>query len=114
MGLTTYYPAFINSPQTEIVSAITTAETTIDVTTTTGVFPDAPNLAILGLNSAAETILYTGLTATSLTGITRGFQGTATSWSAGTKIARYYTAYDHDTANTNTTILDTQMMWGGI
>ena len=111
--LTTYYPGKINSPQTEIVSAITTADVTISITDSS-VFPTAPNLATLGLNSAAETILYTGIAGGALTGVTRGFQGTAISWVAGTKIARYFTAYDHDTANQNITTLDNRLMWGGI
>jgi hypothetical protein len=111
--LTTYYPAKINSPQTETVSAIDTAATTITVVDISA-FPTAPNLATLGIDSSAETILYTGVSGDDLTGCTRGFQGDISAWSAGTKIARYFTAYDHDTANENITTLDTKSMWGGI
>ena len=130
----TYYPAKINSPQTEIVSAIDAASVTITVADIS-VFPTAPNLATLGVDSSAETILYTGIAGDDLTGITRGFQGTASSWAIGIKIARYFTAYDHDTVNQNVatlsasvtslsanmtllsasiTILNNKSMWGGI
>jgi hypothetical protein len=108
-----YYPAKINSVQTTTVSAITTAETTISVTDVS-VFPTAPNLATIGVNSAAETILYTGLTADALTGVTRGFQGTSASWAAGSSIARYYTAYDHDAVNQSVVYIENSSMWGGI
>lgn len=109
----TYYPGQINSIQTDIVSAIDTAAVTITVTDIS-VFPTAPNLATLGVDSSAETILYTGISGDDLTGVTRGFQGTISAWAASTKIARYFTAYDHDTVNGNVTTLNNQSMWGGI
>jgi hypothetical protein len=109
----TYYPGKINSIQTTLVSAIDTVDSTITVTNIS-VFPAAPNLATIGVDSAAETILYTGISGSDLTGVTRGFQGTAASWAIGATIARYFTAYDHDTVNQNVETLNKSLMWGGI
>lgn len=110
---TTYYPAQVNSPQADVVSAIDTAATTISVSNIS-MFPAAPNLATLGVTTGAETILYTGISGDDLTGCTRGFQGTASAWPALTKIARYFTAYDHDTVNSNVETLNKSTMWGAI
>jgi len=90
------YPAMVNSPQTELASAIDAVQTTIPVLDASKL-PDAPNLAVIGMDETAETILYTGKSGNTLTGVTRGFQGTAKSWVAGTKVARNFTAYDWNT-----------------
>ncbi|MGW8822216.1 hypothetical protein ACWGNU_08835 [Paenibacillus lautus] len=96
----TMYPAQVNSPGTELAGAIDAAQDSIQVADGS-VLPDGPNLLTIGTDEAAETILYTGKTGDELTGVTRGFQGTAQSWAAGTKVARYFTAYDHDAAVSN-------------
>ncbi|WP_431785749.1 hypothetical protein [Paenibacillus lactis] len=92
----TMYPAQVNSPGTELAAAIDATQDTIQVADGS-VLPDAPNLLTIGTDEAAETILYTEKTGDELSGVTRGFQGTAQSWVMGTKVARYFTAYDHDT-----------------
>lgn len=102
----TMYPAQVNSPGTELAGAIDAAQDTIQVADGS-VLPDGPNLLTIGTDEAAETILYTGKTGDELTGVTRGFQGTAQSWAAGTKVARYFTAYDHDAAVSNISELST-------
>ncbi|WP_339292737.1 hypothetical protein MKY48_08715 [Paenibacillus sp. FSL W8-0187] len=102
----TMYPAQVNSPGTELAAAIDAAQDTIQVADGS-VLPDGPNLLTIGTDEAAETILYTDKTGDELTGITRGFQGTAQSWAAGTKVARYFTAYDHDAAIGNISELST-------
>lgn len=102
----TMYPAQVNSPGTELAAAIDAAQDTLQVADGS-VLPDGPNLLTIGTDEAAETILYTGKTGDELTGITRGFQGTAQSWAAGTKVARYFTAYDHDAATSNISELST-------
>ncbi|WP_340014644.1 tail fiber protein [Paenibacillus sp. FSL K6-1318] len=63
----------------------------------------------IGTDEAAETILYTDKTGNDLAGVTRGFEGVAKSWAAGTKLARYFTAYDHDTFRDNITDLDERL-----
>lgn len=104
----TMYPAAVNSLQTELAAAVDATQTTIAVADAS-LLPAAPNLAVIGSDETAETILYTGRSGNSLTGITRGFQGTAKGWSAGIKVARYFTAYDHDTFRGNIQDLGARM-----
>jgi hypothetical protein len=94
------YPAEINSPSTTLNGGINDSVTTIAVTDGSKL-PAAPNLATIGTGEDAETILYTGNSGNSLTGVTRGLQGTAKAWDSGSVIARMFTAYDHDAFKTN-------------
>ncbi|WP_068616611.1 hypothetical protein [Paenibacillus tuaregi] len=103
------YPAAVNSKQTELSAPIDATQTTIPVLDIS-VLPAAPNLLTVGTDETAETILYTGISGSNLTGVTRGFQGTAKAWTQGTKLARYFTAYDHDTVRDNLADLDTRVM----
>ncbi|WP_155990542.1 hypothetical protein [Paenibacillus graminis] len=69
--------------------------------------PPAPNLFTIGTDEGCETILYTGKTGNNLTGCTRGFDGTtAKAWVIGSKVARYYTAADHNAFKANIEDLD--------
>ena len=102
----TMYPAIVNSPETALSSAIDAVQTTISVLDASKL-PAAPNLAIIGTGKEVETILYTGKTANDLTGCTRGFQGVAASWVLDTLVARFFTAYDHDTFKQNIEGLNT-------
>jgi hypothetical protein len=88
------YLGMVNSPQTELATAIDDTQTTIDVQNGDSL-PDAPNLAVIIGGELSETILYTEKTGNVLSGITRGFQGEARGWSLGTKIVRNGTEYDH-------------------
>ena len=89
------YPAITNSIETTITAAIDAAATTIIVADATNI-PAAPNLLVLGGNTLiAETVLMTAKNGTTLT-VTRGVQGAARAWDIDTKIARNFTAYDHD------------------
>ncbi|WP_217597177.1 hypothetical protein [Cohnella sp. GbtcB17] len=96
----TMYPAMVNSPQTELSAGIDAAQTTVPVTDASKL-PPAPNLATIGSDETAETILYTGKTGNTLTGVTRGYQGTAKAWTTGVKVARLFTAADWDAARNN-------------
>lgn len=101
MALQTMYSAKVNSPSTTLAEPITSAMTSFSVVSATAL-PPAPNLAVLGADdSIVETILYTGVTNNTLTGVTRGFQGVASDWDVGTAIVRTFTAYDHDTFKGN-------------
>lgn len=106
--LETMYPAAANSRQTELAAAINDTQTNFTVLDGS-VLPPAPNQLTLGTDESAETILYTGKSGNEITGVTRGFEGTAKSWVAGTKLARYFTAYDHDTFRGNITDLDQRL-----
>src|SRR5690554_4791580 len=94
------YPGQVNSPQTELASAIDDEQTTIPLLDTSKL-PDPPNLATIGTGEDAETILYTGVSGNDLTGVTRGFQGAAKAWAQGTKVARFFTEYDYDALRQN-------------
>ena len=96
----TMYPGMPNSPQTELAADITADDTTIPLVDASKL-PPAPNLAVIGSDEMAETVLYTGIDGNNLTGVTRGFQGVAKAWNAGTKVARNFTAYDWDSARQN-------------
>ncbi|MFI2856776.1 polysaccharide deacetylase family protein [Paenibacillus sp. JSM ZJ436] len=94
------YPASVNSVATELATDINATQTTITLVNAS-VIPDAPNLLTIGGGNNAETIRYGGKSGNQLTDVTRGFQGTAQSWNAGTAAARYFTAYDADAAREN-------------
>ncbi|MFK7692849.1 C1q-like domain-containing protein [Paenibacillus sp. HJGM_3] len=108
MAQQTMFPGQVNSPVTELTAAIDSVVTTIGVLNA-GMLPAAPNLAVIGSGEIAETIQYTGKVGNNLTGVTRGFQGTARAWSIGTKVARYFTAYDYDTLRGNVLDLDSRI-----
>lgn len=96
----TMYQAIQNSPPTSLINNITASDTTIQISDSS-LLPAGPNLAVIGDGINCETILYTSNVGNVLSGVTRGFQGTAQAWSSGTVIARNFTAYDHDTFKAN-------------
>ncbi|WP_339306925.1 WD40 repeat domain-containing protein [Paenibacillus sp. FSL R5-0519] len=99
------YAAMVNSPGTELAADITATDTEITVLDASKL-PAAPNLVTVGGDETAETILYTGKTGNTLTGCTRGFEGTAKGWAAGTQAARNHTAYDYEAGRANIADLD--------
>ncbi|MCL6605633.1 MAG: hypothetical protein K6T94_22445 [Paenibacillus sp.] len=95
------YPAMPNSPGTELSAAITAVVTTIPVLSVAALLA-APNLTTIGVDETSEVILYTGISGNTLTGCTRGFGGTtARSWATASKVARYFTAADHNAFKAN-------------
>ncbi len=89
------YPGIPFSPQTTLSDAIGAADTIIPVSDVSA-FPDAPNLATIGVDENGETILYAAKTETALSGCLRGVEGMAKTWPMGEAIARNFTAKDHD------------------
>ena len=81
------------SPQVALADGIGAGDTVIKVTDITA-FPDAPSYATIGTDETGETILYAAKTADSLSGCTRGVEGKASAWPAGTTIARNFTNKD--------------------
>ncbi|WP_339194557.1 tail fiber protein [Paenibacillus sp. FSL P4-0176] len=104
----TMYPAAVNSRQTELATDIDDTQTSFTVLDGS-LLPPAPNLLTLGTDESAETVLYTGKTGNEITGVTRGFESGAVSWAAGTKLARFFTAHDHDTFRENIADLDQRL-----
>ena len=100
----TMYPGKVNTPLTKTMDSINDTQTEIAVENADKL-PDAPNLATLGTSEEAETILYEGKSANTLTNITRGFQGDARSWPADTQVGRMFTEYDLKSVQDNVTDL---------
>src|SRR5690606_9492908 len=99
------YAPMVNSPITELANAIDAEQTTIEVVDGSKL-PDAPNLAMIGLGENTETILYTQKDGNVLSGVTRGFQGVAKAWPQGTRVARFFAAYDQMAIQENIKTLD--------
>lgn len=104
--INTQYGAFFFDFSTELTGSISNSVTTIPVTTTTG-FSTAGAIFI-----GAEVITYTGKTATSFTGCTRGAAGSqAASHSIGASVAGAQVA----AANTSTLLqLNTTSLSNGV
>lgn len=97
----TMYSGIAFSPQTTLSDTIGAGDTVIPVADISA-FPDAPNYATIGTDADGETILYSAKTTTSLSGCTRGVEGTAKSWPFGSVIGRNFTAKDLSTLQANT------------
>ncbi|MDP4095479.1 phage tail protein [Paenibacillus sp. P96] len=102
------YAAVVNSPKTELTELITDTQTDIAVTDAS-VLLQGEGIAVIGNGDAAETINYTSIDSNTLKGCVRGFEGTARAWIAGTRVARNFTAYDHNSFKANIEELETEL-----
>ena len=89
------YKAIAGSPITYLSSDISAAQTTISIADDSAL-PDAPNICTIGYGENIETIRYGAKSNGVLQNVTRGIEGTPRAWSAGTEVARFFTAYDHN------------------
>ncbi|MDD7319284.1 MAG: pyocin knob domain-containing protein [Prevotellaceae bacterium] len=99
------YKGKVNSPQTQLIESIDSHSTDIKVLDAS-VFPEGPNLAVIGTDVQAETIKYTSINENILVGCTRGFQGTAKPWDKDSIISRNFTEYDLGSIQDNILELD--------
>lgn len=118
MAISTMYPAKAGSPKTQLTAELSAVATSMTVSDAS-VLPAAPNLAVLGDDSDAEVISYTGKSGNTITGLVRGLGGTTASvWPDGTDVARNYTSFDHDRFIENIEDLETNKLdsvsWGDI
>lgn len=106
--LAAMYQAQANSPSTTIAGDITNAQTEITVADAS-IFPQSvPFLLTLGSDvSQSETVLVTEANGLVIT-VERGWDGPAQQWLTGTKIARVFTARDHNTLIDNIELLNTE------
>ena len=95
MALETMYKGIPFSPVATLTANISATDTVIPVSDVNA-FPDAPNIATIGTDTEAETIIYCSKTTDSLSGCTRGVEGTAKEWYIGEIISRNFTAKDHE------------------
>lgn len=100
------YPGIAFSPQTTLAENIGAADTIIKVSDVSA-FPEAPNLATIGIDVDGETILYTAKTENALSDCQRGIEGAAKAWRAGEIIGRNFTAKDHNDLIENLVELET-------
>lgn len=101
MAQMTMYEGINNSPITILDGALSASATTIPVVATAA-FPTPPSLCTIGTDEGAELVLYTGISGSSLTGCTRGFNGTtARAWEDETKIYRAFAEYDQQAIQNN-------------
>lgn len=99
------YKGKVNSPATLLVETIDSSVTSIKVADGT-VFPEGPNVAVIGTDGNAETIKYDSINGNILVGCVRGFQGKVSVWDKDTIIARNFTEYDLDALQENILELD--------
>lgn len=99
------YKGKVNSPQTQIIEDIGLTTNNIKVLDAS-VFPDGPNLAVIGNDAQAETIKYESINENILVGCVRGFQGKAIAWKKDSVISRNFTEYDLDAIQENILELD--------
>lgn len=83
------------SPITYLASDISATQTTISVSDDSALL-DAPNICTIGYGENIETIKYGVKSNGVLQEVVRGIEGIPQAWSAGTEIARFFTAYDHN------------------
>lgn len=99
------YKGKVNSPATLLVETIDSSVTSIKVADGS-VFPEGPNVAVIGTDGNAETIKYESINGNILVGCVRGFQGKASVWDKDTIIARNFTEYDLNALQENILELD--------
>ncbi len=106
MELKKMYKGQVFSPTAVITTNISATDTMIPVNDVDA-FPDAPNIATIGVDVGAETIIYNDKTSTMLTGCVRGVEGIAKDWEEGVVIGRNFTAKDHGDMVDNIESLET-------
>lgn len=83
------------SPITYLTADISANQTTISIADDSAL-PDAPNICTIGYGENLETIKYGVKSNGVLQEVVRGIEGTPQAWPAGTEVARFFTAYDHN------------------
>ena len=109
MAQETMYSNVPFSKDTTIVEQVNAAAVTIEVVDGT-VFPDAPNYAVIGTDENAETIYYGAIAGNILSGIIRGVEGLARTWTAGEVISRNFTNRDLEAITNNIRDLDSNKL----
>jgi len=89
------YKGITGSPITYLASDISAGQTTISIADDSAL-PDGPNICTIGFGENLETIKYETKSNGVLQNVTRGIEGTPRAWPAGTEVARFFTAYDHN------------------
>jgi len=97
----TMYTGKNNSPKTTLTAPISAADNEATVLDASAL-PSAPNICVIGDSTNAEIVRYSAINGNTLTGMTRGLNGTtAGAWAADTIVARTFTLLDYDALRGN-------------
>ena len=103
--LSKMYPGAINSPETFLTQPLSIDGTVLYVADGS-VFGQLPNLAVLGSDQTAETILVKSKRSDGGFDVDRGFEGSKKRWDKATTAARNFTNYDYKQIVDNINKLD--------
>lgn len=94
VNLNKMYDGVVNSPETYLTQNLT-ADATIIYVADSSVFGSLPNLAVIGTDQNAETILIKSKRSDGGLEVQRALEGPAKRWEKTTAIARNFTNYDY-------------------
>lgn len=99
-NLNKMYDGVVNSPETYLTQNLA-ADATIIYVADSSVFGSLPNLAVIGTDQNAETILITSKRSDGGLDISRAVEGIAKRWEKATVIARNFTNFDYQQIKKN-------------
>lgn len=106
VNLNKMYDGVVNSPETYLTQNLA-ADATIIYVADSSVFRSLPNLAVLGTDQNAETILIKSKRSDGGLEVQRALEGPAKRWEKTTAIARNFTNYDYNQVKSNIEKLNT-------
>lgn len=105
VNLNKMYDGVVNSPETYLTQNLA-ADATIIYVADSSVFGSLPNLAVIGTDQNAETILIKSKRSDGGLEVQRALEGPAKRWEKTTAIARNFTNYDHKILKENIKLLN--------
>lgn len=106
VNLNKMYDGVVNSPETYLTQNLA-ADATIIYVADSSVFGSLPNLAVIGTDQNAETILIKSKRSDGGLEVQRAIEGPAKRWEKTTAIARNFTNYDYNQVKSNIEKLNT-------
>lgn len=106
VNLNKMYDGVVNSPETYLTQNLA-ADATIIYVADSSVFGSLPNLAVIGTDQNAETILIKSKRSDGGLEVQRALEGPAKRWEKTTAIARNFTNYDYNQVKSNIEKLNT-------
>lgn len=106
VNLNKMYDGVVNSPETYLTQNLA-ADATVIYVADSSVFGSLPNLAVIGTDQNAETILIKSKRSDGGLEVQRAIEGPAKRWEKTTAIARNFTNYDYNQVKSNIEKLNT-------
>lgn len=100
VNLNKMYDGVVNSPETYLTQNLA-ADATVIYVADSSVFGSLPNLAVIGTDQNAETILIKSKRSDGGLEVQRALEGPAKRWEKTTAIARNFTNYDYNQVKSN-------------